>query len=210
MRSAKEARAPHPLRRAQHGEYGVGIEHVVAVAPFHPEPVSKCDESAQTQCRQECDGVGRREEQKVGGQGDGGHGVEGQVREEAHWRRPVGQDQFGVDLVVCEPCCPTPVQILPQCLTARRPQYSRLIRHSIGALATLSAFLTANRLRLRVRSANRPTAVVSVAMDKPMIVRYWRCHPYDSFLYRGRSVSAAESRRTSGQRTPGSDSGTGS
>lgn len=57
-----------------------------------------------------------------------------------------------------------------------------LTRHSIGALATLNTFLTANSRRLSVRSASKPTAKVSVASDKPMMVRNCRCQPYASLL----------------------------
>jgi hypothetical protein len=60
---------------------------------------------------------------------------------EGQRRRPVGEDELRVDLDVISvywfSCWGFGVE-----LTARRPQYSRLIRHSIGALATLSAFLT--------------------------------------------------------------------
>ena len=60
-----------------------------------------------------------------------------------------------------------------------------LIKHSMGALATDKAFLTAKSRRLRVRSARRPTAKVAVASERPMMVRYWRCHPYESLLCAG-------------------------
>lgn len=66
--------------------------------------------------------------------------------------------------------------------TARMPQYNIVIRHSIGALATLSAFLMRNRRRLIVMSASKPTKKVLAAKESPMMVRYWRCHPYASFL----------------------------
>lgn len=56
------------------------------------------------------------------------------------------------------------------------------MRHSNGALATLSVFFTANSRRLRVTSASPPTAKVAVASARPMMVRNWRCQPYDSLL----------------------------
>jgi len=57
------------------------------------------------------------------------------------------------------------------------------MRHSIGALATLSVFFTANSRPLSETSASRPTAKVAAARDKPMMVRYCRCHPYESLLH---------------------------
>jgi hypothetical protein len=57
-------------------------------------------------------------------------------------------------------------------LTARRPQYRMLMRHSIGAEATERAFLTAKRRRLSVMSARRPKAKVKVERARPMMVRY--------------------------------------
>ena len=62
-------------------------------------------------------------------------------------------------------------------LTARKPQYRILIRHSIGAEATESAFFAAKRRRLRVMSARRPKENVRVERARPMMVRYWKCHP---------------------------------
>ena len=69
-------------------------------------------------------------------------------------------------------------------LTVLKLQYSRLIKHSIGALATLSTFLSANKLLLSVMSASNPTPKVAVDSDRPIMVRYCMCHPYDSFLTR--------------------------
>jgi hypothetical protein len=62
-------------------------------------------------------------------------------------------------------------------LTARKPQYSTLIKHARGALATLRLFLRRKRRRDWVRSASKPDANVAVARDRPMMVRYWRCQP---------------------------------
>jgi hypothetical protein len=62
-------------------------------------------------------------------------------------------------------------------LTARRPQYRMLIRHSMGADATERAFLTAKRRRLRVMSASSPKVKVKVERARPMMVRYWKCQP---------------------------------
>lgn len=66
--------------------------------------------------------------------------------------------------------------------TALKPQYNRLIRHSIGALATLIAFLTWKRVWFMVISARRPTINEIVANDRPMMVKYCKCHPYESLL----------------------------
>ena len=52
----------------------------------------------------------------------------------------------------------------------------------MGALATLRAFLAAKRRRLSVVSASRPTVKVRAASERPMMVRYWRCQPYESLL----------------------------
>jgi hypothetical protein len=35
-----------------------------------------------------------------------------------------------------------------------------------------------------VKSASNPTVKVAVARDRPMMVRYCICQPYESFLYR--------------------------
>jgi len=59
----------------------------------------------------------------------------------------------------------------------------------MGALATLSAFFTSNSRLLSVRSASRATAKVVAASDRPMMVRYCRCHPYDSLLFGDRRQS---------------------
>jgi len=62
-------------------------------------------------------------------------------------------------------------------LTARKPQYRILIKHSIGAEATERAFFAAKRRRLRVRSARRPKEKVRVERARPIMVRYWKCQP---------------------------------
>lgn len=67
-------------------------------------------------------------------------------------------------------------------LTALRLQYKRLISTSSGALQTERAFLIANSRGDRVMSAREPKRKVTVARDRPMMVRYWKCHPYESFL----------------------------
>ena len=67
--------------------------------------------------------------------------------------------------------------------TARRLQYSTLIKHSIGALATLRAFLILKRVGFIAMSASSPTTNVAAASDRPMIVRYCMCQPYESFLH---------------------------
>jgi hypothetical protein len=56
------------------------------------------------------------------------------------------------------------------------------MRTSIGALQTDSKFFNKNSRADRVMSARSPTAKVTVARDKPMTVRYWKCHPYASLL----------------------------
>lgn len=63
-------------------------------------------------------------------------------------------------------------------LTVRRPQYSTLIRTSIGQLHTDKRFLTRNSRRDSVTSAMRATANVRVDRVRPMTVRYWKCQPY--------------------------------
>jgi hypothetical protein len=62
-------------------------------------------------------------------------------------------------------------------LTARRPQYKIVIRHSIGAEVTDRAFLTAKRRRLSVMSASNPKMNVRAERARPMMVRYWKCQP---------------------------------
>lgn len=66
--------------------------------------------------------------------------------------------------------------------TIFKPQYKTLINTSIGALHTRRTFLTANRRIDKNTSAARPTRFVSVAMQRPMMVKYWKCHPYASLL----------------------------
>jgi hypothetical protein len=66
---------------------------------------------------------------------------------------------------------------LDQRLTARRPQYRIVIRHSIGAEVTERAFLTAKRRRLSVMSASNPKKNVRAERAKPMMVKYWKCQP---------------------------------
>ena len=61
----------------------------------------------------------------------------------------------------------------------------------MGALATLNAFFTWNSVEFIVTSASRPTVKVAVARDRPMMVRYCMCQPYESLLYR--SVSDVRS-----------------
>ena len=62
-------------------------------------------------------------------------------------------------------------------LTARIPQYSRLMSTSSGALHTDKTFLIRNSRRESVISAREPKAKVIVASARPMMVRYWKCHP---------------------------------
>lgn len=54
----------------------------------------------------------------------------------------------------------------------RSPQYSRLMRTSIGALAMEREFFTVNSGRDEVKSASSPVIKVRVVRDRPMMVRY--------------------------------------
>lgn len=58
---------------------------------------------------------------------------------------------------------------------ALSPQYSRVIRHSMGALATLRVFLKEKRVWDAVRSARSATVKVAVASARPNMVRNWKC-----------------------------------
>jgi hypothetical protein len=62
-------------------------------------------------------------------------------------------------------------------LTARKLQYRTVTRHSIGALATLTAFFARKRMELPVISASKPTANVVEVRERPMMVRYCICQP---------------------------------
>ena len=86
------------LGSAQHGEERVRIEVVEAVAALDPEPVPEGDAAAQAERGRERDVVGRREEEQVDDEGDGGDGVEGQVVPESERRCPIGEDELGVNL----------------------------------------------------------------------------------------------------------------
>lgn len=59
-------------------------------------------------------------------------------------------------------------------LTAVRPQYSRLINTSKGALATARAFLAKNSFGLRVKSARNPKIKVKVDIDRAIILEEHR------------------------------------
>lgn len=106
--------------------------------------------------------------------------MEGQIGWEGDRRRPVWENELGIDLLMLSvprsPCG------LHDFHTALSPQYSTLIRHSIGALATLKKFFSWNNRCDKVRSASSPTANVAVAIDRPMMVRYCMCQPYESLL----------------------------
>ena len=97
---------------------------------------------------------------------------------EGQRRGPVGEHQLGVDLV---DGMSARMAICPRCfssdLTARIPQYSRLISTSMGALATLSAFFAWKREWFSEMSASKPTAKVAAARERPRMVRYCRCQP---------------------------------
>ena len=66
--------------------------------------------------------------------------------------------------------------------TALIPQYKRVMRTASGALQTESIFFNLKTFGESVISANEPVANVIVARASPMMVRYWKCHPYASFL----------------------------
>jgi len=70
-----------------------------------------------------------------------------------------------------------------------RPQYRMLTRTSIGALITARTFLTRKSLLESVISDKRPIPKVAVARDRPIMVRYCICHPYESFIGFGLSTS---------------------
>lgn len=57
-----------------------------------------------------------------------------------------------------------------------------LIKISNGALHADNAFLIRNRRGDLIMSANDPNANVAVASVRPMMVRYWKCQPYEVFL----------------------------
>lgn len=106
--------------------------------------------------------------------------MEGEVGYEGQRRRPVGQDELWVNL---QDAVNGERQASNQRdLTARKPQYSRLISTSMGAPATLRAFLRRKRAGLLMRSASRPAANVAVARERPMMVKYCMCHPYEALL----------------------------
>lgn len=67
-------------------------------------------------------------------------------------------------------------------LTDLIPQYKMLIRTSMGVTHTDKVFLSRNNRFDCVRSASEPSTNVAVAMDSPMMVRYWKCHPYEALL----------------------------
>lgn len=71
-------------------------------------------------------------------------------------------------------------------LTDLIPQYKMLIRTSMGVTHTDKVFLSRNNRFDCVRSASEPSTNVAVAMDSPMMVRYWKCHPYDALLGGGK------------------------
>jgi hypothetical protein len=169
---------PYSLRCVEDLKYGIWIEVVELVASFDPKPVAKCDATAEQQWRDEGDGVGRREKKKVCGQGQGRYGMEREVGDQ--WERfsPVWQDEVETDLYMrYTRQSLTYCIMVGQGLTARRPQYRILIRHSMGALVTLRVFFTWNSAWLPVMSASKPTANVAEASERPMMVRYCRCQP---------------------------------
>jgi len=64
---------------------------------------------------------------------------------------------------------------------ARRDQYRMLISTSRGVEVRVRMFFMRKRFGERVRSASRAVVKVVVARARPMIVRNWKCQPYDSF-----------------------------
>lgn len=61
-------------------------------------------------------------------------------------------------------------------------QYKTLMSNSIGAEHTDSVFFQRNSVRDIVISAKDPSANVIVARESPIMVRYWKCQPYESLL----------------------------
>ena len=57
------------------------------------------------------------------------------------------------------------------------PQYNILIRTSSGAEHNESVFLIRNSCGDSVISASKPKMNVNIAIDRPMMVRYCKCHP---------------------------------
>jgi len=57
------------------------------------------------------------------------------------------------------------------------PQYRILIRTSSGAEHNESVFLIKNSWGDSVTSARKPKMKVNIAIVRPMMVRYCKCHP---------------------------------
>jgi len=52
----------------------------------------------------------------------------------------------------------------------------------MGAEETERAFLQRKKRGESVRSATSPVRKVAVASDRPIMVRYWKCQPNESFM----------------------------
>ena len=61
-------------------------------------------------------------------------------------------------------------------------QYNTEINTSSGVEHSESVFLAANKRGESVMSASSPKINVSVARRRPMMVRYWKCQPYEALM----------------------------
>lgn len=57
------------------------------------------------------------------------------------------------------------------------PQYKTLIKTSKGVLHSDNVFLTRKRVGDESRSERKPERKVRVEIERPRIVRYWKCQP---------------------------------
>ena len=71
--------------------------------------------------------------------------------------------------------------------TALIPQYNTLINTSRGAEQSDNVFLIRNKVGDKVKSASKPKTKVRKAIVSPMMVRYWKCQPYESLIKDGKS-----------------------
>lgn len=69
-----------------------------------------------------------------------------------------------------------------------RLQYSMATRTSKGVEHIARVFLTWKRTGDDVRSAKAPAMKEAVVIKRPMIVRYWKCQPHESFIGVGYAI----------------------
>ena len=69
-----------------------------------------------------------------------------------------------------------------------RLQYRMATRTSKGVEHIVRVFLTWKRTGDDVRSAKAPAMKEAVAIVRPMMVRYWKCQPHESFMGVGYSI----------------------